>query len=97
MDIEKLLADEEHEKLTPPCPVSVWAEIFIDYLRKTKGKGIYLMTTKELHENYLNWVKDEEELHINLVSFGVRLTNLKIREITTKLTKTCSMRIFNLN
>jgi hypothetical protein len=96
MEIDKLLADEPEEKLTAACPISVWADMYIDELRETKGKGTYTISTKELYENYKRWIKDTEELQVNIQSFGVRLSNLKLPCVSTKLTKHCSMRVFKL-
>jgi hypothetical protein len=98
MDLSKILTDDKEEDFDNICPVHVWADWFLEHLRETKGKVIFRMTTKELHENYLNWClkADAEEYFFNIQSFGVRLTKANLPEIRTILTNKCSMRQIDL-
>jgi hypothetical protein len=75
-------------------PIECWLD---DFVSRTVVDCLTIKST-DLYADFTSWstMYNKDYKVPNLISFGVRLSNLKMPEITTKATSVCSMRVLDI-
>ena len=85
---------QQNLKELSKSPVECWIE---DFVTRAKDDTVTIKSS-DLYDDFISWstIYNKEYKVPNLQAFGVRLSNLKMPEITVKLTKSCSQRILDI-
>lgn len=87
----------EHQrnlKKLSKTPIECWLEDFVSRAQEDEVK----IASADLYTDFCSWNSqyNKEYKVPNLQAFGVRLSNLKMPEIQTKLSSKCSLKVFNI-
>ena len=85
---------QENLKELSKTPIECWLEYFV----ANSSDDEVIIATSDLYQDFCSWnsMFNKDYKVPNTQSFGVRLSNLKMPEITTKLTNACSKRVFDI-
>ena len=85
---------QEDMKASNRSPIEMWLE---DFTREHGSKEVVTLESKDVFSSFKSWVSSHNmSYEVNSIKFMVRLKNLNIDGITTKLTKVGSSKVFDI-